>query len=123
MVFLNQDRDTYLAYECKRLNVRREDGRRSLSTEYVKEGLLRFVESQYSENLPIGCMLGYVLDGDLDHAASSVKAKIVELRCEVRLVVEPQADAAIGPAVRFYSRHRRDSPSTDIEIRHALLPM
>ena len=123
MVFLNQDRDTYLAYECKRLNVRRRDGRRSLSTEYVKDGLLRFVESQYSDNLPIGCMLGYVLDGDLDHATSSVKAKIVDLRDEVRLVVEPQPDAAIGLAVRFYSRHHRDPFGKDIEIRHTLLPM
>ena len=31
-VFLNQDRDRYLAYECKRLNEIRGDGRRSLAS-------------------------------------------------------------------------------------------
>ena len=61
-VFLTQDHDTYLAYECKRLNVRRSDGRRTLATEYVKCGVARFARGQYSRELPVGGMLGYVLD-------------------------------------------------------------
>ena len=44
-VFMNQDRDIYLAYECKRLNDVRRDGRRSLASGYVKDGLSRFVET------------------------------------------------------------------------------
>lgn len=72
-VFLNQDRDRYLAYECKRLNESRDDGRRSLAGEYVREGLSRFVAEQYSENLPVGCMLGYVLDGDVPYAEGPLR--------------------------------------------------
>ena len=78
-VFLNQDRDIYLAYECKRLNDVRKDGRRSLASRYVKDGLCRFVVEQYAEGLPVACMLGYVLDGDMDYAESSVRGRIVEL--------------------------------------------
>ena len=122
-VFLDQDRDTYLAYECKRLNERREDGRRSLAGEYVKDGLSRFVTGQYSENLPVGCMLGYVLDGDVAYASSSVRKKIVELSQDVALVEGPRNDIAIAGATRFYSRHRRKSNGEEIEVRHALLPM
>ena len=122
-VFLDQDRDVYLAYECKRLNVLRRDGRRSLATEYVAEGLARFVRGQYSENLPVGCMLGYVADGDVEYAAGKVGERIVALRCDIALIAGPQSKVAIGVATRFYSRHRRESDGTEIEIRHALLPM
>ena len=121
-VFLNQDRDRYLAYECKRLNDVREDGRRSLAGEYVMDGLSRFVVEQYSESLPVGCMLGYVLDGDMAYAASSVRAKIIACRRKIALIGEPRNEAAVGVATRFSSRHRRRQGGSDIEIRHALLP-
>ena len=123
-VFLDQDRDRYLAYECKRLNDRRADGRRrSLAGEYVKHGLSCFTTGQYSERLPVGCMLGYVLDGDVRYAASSVQGKIVELAQDVALVGKPRDDVAIGAATRFHSRHRRGAVGDEVEIRHALLPM
>ena len=94
----------------------------SLATEYVLDGLARFITGQYAENLPVGCMLGYVLDGDVAHAASSVRARIVECDQDVALVMGPRDDVAIGEATRFYSRHRRTSNGGEIEIRHALLP-
>ena len=121
-VFLNQDRDRYLAYECKRLSDVRQDGRRSLAGEYVLDGLSRFVAEQYSENLPVGCMLGYVLDSDVPYAASSVRAKITACRQETALIGQPRDEAAIGAATRFSSRHRRRQGG-EIEIRHALLPV
>ncbi len=122
-VILDQDRDTYLAYECKRLNELRDDGRRSLAGRYVTDGLSRFVEGQYSESLPVGCMLGYVLDGDVRYAAASVRARIVERGQAVALDMTPRDDTAIGVATRFHSRHRRGSNGVVIEVRHALLPM
>ena len=121
-VLLDPLAEGYLAYECKRLNVVRNDGRRSLATEYVLDGLARFITGQYAEDLPVGCMLGYVLDGDVAHAASSVRARIVECDQDVALVMGPRDDVAIGEATRFCSRHRRTSNGGEIEIRHALLP-
>lgn len=122
-IILDQDRDTYLAYECKRLNELRDDGRRSLAGRYVTDGLSRFVEGQYSDNLPVGCMLGYVLDGDAQYAAARVRATIVERGQDLALEVAPRDDIAIGVATRFYSRHLRGSKGAVIEVRHALLPM
>ena len=122
-VLLSQDRNIYLAYECKRLNDMRKDGRRrSLAGDYVKEGLSRFVVEQYAEGLPLACMLGYVLDGDLEYAESNVRAKIAELREEVGLVAEPRDAAPVGESRRFSSRHCRQSGG-EIEVRHALLPV
>lgn len=122
-VFLTQDHNTYLAYECKRLNVRRADGRRTLATEYVKCGVSRFVRSQYSRGLPVGCMLGYVLDGDMAHAVSSVRQKIIELRSDIGLVDELGENLWIGEMARFYSRHWRDRECAEIEVGHTLLRM
>ena len=41
------------------------------------DGLSRFTTGQYSENLPVGFMLGDVLDGDVKYVASSVQEKII----------------------------------------------
>ena len=122
-VLLDSQAEGYLAYECKRLNELRDDGRRSLAGEYVREGLSRFVDEQYSENLPVGCMLGYVLDGDVPYAASSVREKIIACQRETALIEQPTDEAAIGLATRFSSRHRRRRSGEEIEIRHALLPV
>ena len=89
----------------------------------MREGLSRFVAEQYAENLPVGCMLGYVLDGDVPHAASSIRSKIIACARETALIGEPRDETAVGVATRFSSRHRRRRSDSEIEIRHALLPV
>ena len=121
-VLLDQERDRYLAYECKRLNVPRKGGKRSLATEYVKEGLLRFVTEKYAADLPVGCMLGYVLDGNAATAQSKVFAALAAQQSLIGLVGMPKNQPPIGPMPRFSSRHSRPSAGLDIEVRHTLLP-
>ena len=121
-VLLDQERDRYLAYECKRLNVARKGGKRSLAPEYVKEGLRRFVTEKYAADLPVGCMLGYVLDGNAAAAQSKVVAAIAAQQSDIRLVGMPKNHPPIGSMPRFSSRHTRPSASLDIEVRHTLLP-
>ena len=53
-VLLDWEREKYLPYECKRLNVVHGGSRSSLATPYVGEGLIRFVREQYAEGLPSG---------------------------------------------------------------------
>ena len=121
-VLLDQERDRYLAYECKRLNVARNGGTRSLATEYVRKGLRRFVIEKYAAGLPIGCMLGYVLDGDAPGARTKVLAAIAAERANVGLLGQPERQTSIGPSPRFSSRHERGPGALEIEVRHALLP-
>ena len=119
---LDGERERYLAYECKRLNVVRNGKRESLASRYVKEGLMRFVTEQYAESLPVGCMLGYVMDGDVSGAQSGIFAAIRGRAATTGLTSGPGADRPIGSAMRFFSRHRRRGIRHEIEIRHALLP-
>ena len=121
-VLLDQDRDCYLAYECKRLNVQRNDGTRSLATEYVTQGVYRFLTEQYAAGLPIGCMLGYVLDGDGPAAGTKVLAAIAAQQTKIGLMGDPERQSSIGPSRRFSTRHERAGDAPGIEVRHALLP-
>ena len=119
---LDQDRKTYLAYECKRLNVFNSGSRSSLATPYVKEGVKRFVTEQYAENLPVGCMLGYVLDGDVSFALSRVKEAIEANKLEIKLKASPVSENPLTIIERFSTRHEREVSGQEIGVRHALIP-
>jgi hypothetical protein len=119
-VLFDWDRERYLAYECKRLNVINGGSRSSLATVYVTQGMMRFLTEQYAEGLPIGCMLGYVLDGDIAFAIARVQDAI-GIHSPLQLLDGPNSISAVGTASRFQTRHRRFS-NIEIEIRHALLP-
>tara|TARA_A100000171_G_scaffold52274_2_gene69855 strand:+ start:326 stop:967 length:642 start_codon:yes stop_codon:yes gene_type:complete len=123
VVCWDTERERYLAYEAKRLNVpNAKGGVSSLATIYVTEGLVRFVKEQYSEGLPIGCMLGYVLDGNVTTVQSKVQTAISKNSTLVGLAEGPSPIASIGTASRFSSVHVRDGSGTSIDIRHALVP-
>ena len=98
---------------CKRLNVKGA----SLAREYVREGMMRFVTGKYSPELPIGGMIGYVMDGNVEAASRSVIEQIVsgsnELRCTEDSVI------FLARPDHFSTVHARN-PIT-IELRHQLL--
>ena len=122
-LLLDQERERYLAYECKRLNVARDGTTRSLATPYVLEGMLRFITEQYAADLPVGCMLGYVLDGNVNAAKAKVRTAINSCSADIVLVGKPTDRQSVGAIQRLSSLHRRPPNGSDIEIRHALLPL
>ena len=121
-LLVDREHERYLAYECKRLNVVRQSRKHSLATLYVTEGVARFVTEQYAENLSVGCMLGYVMDGDVEAAATRIYAAIDSQGTRIGLTARPETDRSIGAAKRFFSRHLRAASGQEIEVRHALLP-
>ena len=121
-LLLDWERERYLAYECKRLNVVRQGRRHSLAALYVTEGIARFVTEQYAENLPIGCMLGYVMDGDVEAAQTKVRAAIDRHKSDIGLTAGPEQALPIGDVNRFTSHHLRAVSGQEIEVRHAFLP-
>lgn len=122
VVLLDQGCTRYLAYECKRLNVHYGTSRHSLATPYVKEGVKRFVTEQYAEGLSVGCMLGYVLDGDIDFAKERVHAAINSDTCAIGLTNGPISIPPIANVERFTTNHTRPASGSVIHLRHSLLP-
>ena len=120
-VMIDQDDSTYVAYECKKLNVRRTDGRRrSEAGAYIEDGMMRFVTEDYARDLPVGCMLGYVMDGDLSWAWAQVTAAMTSQTSTLGLQLPPSCAPSVGVIQRFVTQHKRNSRS--LEMRHALLP-
>ena len=119
-MIMDNDRSRYLAYECKRLNVRRDGARRSQAGSYVAEGMMRFVTGQYAEGLPVACMIGYVMDGDLSFAYARIKATIGENGSALRLQNSPTEEPSLDAMTRFVTTHGRNGDG--IELRHTLLP-
>ena len=117
---IGDDEDVYLACECKRLNVPYKTGVRALVSEYVDEGLMRFVTRQYSNGLPLAMMLGYVMNAKSDVARRGVK-RILTLRSAiVGLQSERAAPVVDGRPIRFYTTHACGRGHV-IEIAHTLL--
>jgi len=121
-VLLDRERERYLAYECKRLNVIYNGGRQSLATRYVNEGMLRFITEQYAEGLQVGCMLGYVLDGDTEFAISCVHTAIAVNKVNLGLTGSPNAVEPIEFVERFLTLHIRPINKLEMQVRHAFLP-
>ena len=119
-MIMDNNRSRYLAYECKRLNVRREGARRSQAGSYVDDGMMRFVTGKYADGLPVACMIGYVMDGDMSFAYARIKATIGENRSALRLQRGPADETSLNAITRFVTTHQRNGD--DIELRHALLP-
>lgn len=115
----DRERERYLAYECKRLNVVGAGARSSLATVYVTQGMMRFITEQYAEGLPFGSMLGYVMDGDVTFASSKLDAA-TKAHPPLALQHGPTPIASIGSASRFETGHIRVGGAA-IELRHALL--
>lgn len=121
-LFWDTDREQYLAYEAKRLNVSTQKGTASLATPYIKQGVLRFVTEQYSKDLPVGCMLGYVLDGNITSIYPKVTKAIKENAKLIGLLLPSKPLPMISTAKRFESTHEREQSGGYINIRHALVP-
>jgi hypothetical protein len=82
---------------------------------------MRFVTEQYAEGLPVGCMLGYVMDGDLPFGLQQVQAAIAANATPLRARGDVTNGGAIPSIERFSTGHDRAGP-TWIEVRHVLLP-
>lgn len=114
-------RETYVAYECKRLNVQEATRMRYLAPEYVDDGVVCFVSEKYSEGLPFGCMLGYVIDGDVAGADNRVRKSLRSKESATGMFKGPVSLSTERTCIQFETHHHRSSSGTCIEIRHILV--
>ena len=75
---------------------------------------------KYATGLPVGCMLGYVMNGKLGSARSKIEAALESHEKLVGLAAGAADAEPVGGIRRFTSRHHR-ADGGEIELRHALL--
>jgi hypothetical protein len=90
--------EVHFAFECKRLRIPYPPPSKFLTnnSEYVgDQGMLCFITGKYSGRVKHGGMIGYVMDGDVQKAISSladlIKQKAVSLQIENNTGLEPSS--------------------------------
>lgn len=124
VLFLDNSKQKYIAYECKRLNRIGSDGSRrgSLAGEYFDKGVMRYVTAQYAEKLPYGCMLGYVMDGDVEFALKQLNLALDNRKRNLNCNMA-EIESFCDYFTEFETVHIRESSQTKILVRHRLLPI
>jgi hypothetical protein len=121
-IVLGEDPECYVAFECKRLNVLSKNKMASLATPYVEEGMMRYVRAQYARELPLGAMIGYVLDGNVASAARRICRAISRKATKLHVNSTPPSAVAVGFFLRLNTIHNRPGDIAAFELRHTLLP-
>lgn len=68
----------YYIIECKRLNSQNLNGTYGLNAEYIKNGILRFVISQYSIYYRVNGMIGFVVENmDIDQNIENINTLLI----------------------------------------------
>lgn len=122
----------YFAFESKRLHVTYPGG--AFSTEYPtyvgEDGMMAFVNGQYSQGLPASGMLRYVMDGKADGAWSGLGRRIGAQRNSLKLLAgsalsESTLSSAIAKGIvgAYLGETDHDLGSHPLRIFHLLLPV
>lgn len=112
----------YFAFECKRLNVIKGGRRESLSNDYVKAGMMRFITSKYAATLFQGGMIGYVMDGDVPFAVKAVDSSIGS-NCNDLRMTEPcgLGDSTLSPTDDKIKETLHHLGDRDFTLHHIFL--
>ncbi len=115
------DESIYFALECKRVNVAQADGStRGYHSEYVSEGLMRFVSGQYANEVRHGGMLAFVLDGNVSKAMKGVVRNIKTKTVLLGLTsagVEASQYLPTNESVR-QTTHQRTATAGEVVVQH-----
>jgi hypothetical protein len=86
--------EVYFAFECKRLYALVNGASRALTSEYISEGMSRFITGQYAVKMHHGGMIGYVLNKDTSQAKKQIEKNLVEQSVLLRM----QNPACLNPS-------------------------
>ena len=107
------EHDPHAVIECKRVAGSRAD----LCRSYVVEGIDRFGSGKYSGNHSTGFMIGYLVAGNANSAASGINRY---LKGRSRMVESLDRSNLVAASWAWRSAHLR-SGGSQIELHHAFL--
>lgn len=109
--------DIYYAIECKRLTTYSDK-----INAYIKEGILRFINLDYSKGLPLAGMIGYIEDGDPEEIVRKINNKLRLKFAQIETLKELDKHN-INDKFKFsyHSRHLKDDVIGEIDIYHLML--
>jgi hypothetical protein len=116
--------EVYFAFECKRLNVVYKRGRNTLAPAYVRQGMMRFIKSQYASRLYKGGMIGYVMDGDQTSAIIAVDRNVKRHRAALRMKLPGDlGTSSVLPSHPSAKETVHNLGARKFHIHHLFLPL
>ncbi|WP_291862212.1 hypothetical protein [Marinilabilia sp.] len=110
------DEDEYYSIECKRL-----DGESTKNNLYIKEGINRYVNSKYSQQMPFSAMVGFIESGITANIKDNINSSLIENKYFQTYSSLLEYVFVADFKETFVSKHeRKNSQFTDIEIFHFL---
>ena len=116
--------EEYFSFECKRLYAKKGKRTYSLVSDYLDEGMTRYVKSQYAPDRAQGGMIAYVHTGGVDRAIATFRKALK--RCFRKLEMCPPGEAScsrIRPAntMILETSHQRPASGSTFLIHHLFL--
>lgn len=86
ILFLCGGLETYFLIEAKRLFVTYPaGGKKHLVTDYINDGMMRYLTGQYASKMTEGAMLGYVCDSTIPVAKKALSSEVAKESVKLRL--------------------------------------
>jgi hypothetical protein len=112
--------EDYFGIECKRISSTGND--RNLATEYIKNGIMRFIKGIYSPGHDFAAMIGFVIDGKLTDCINLVRARLTKYSQEACMEEGWDVEPNFGVQNDLYRTvHRQQCQSTLLRILHLFL--
>lgn len=108
--------DFYFAWECKLLGIKNKDhvGR------YISNGIMRFINSEYSSQRNRAGMIGYVEDGEIDVLATKINASMIRKKLSPDNHLLKADSIEVFPDI-YLSHHKRVNGTEDIKLHHLFM--
>lgn len=118
-MFYGYNYKDYFGIECKRVSSNTQGKDKNLATEYVTNGIMRFVKGIYSPNHDFAAMLGFVIDGNTDNCINRIQTRINDRTQEINLEENWTKEDSFGNHEYLYrTRHRQVNHNNSITILH-----
>lgn len=114
--------DAYYIIECKRLDNKNLTGTSGLNAEYIKEGIMRFVNVQYSSYYEINGMIGFIIEKmkinkNISNLNNLMKTKITQANVKKQMTRLKEIKKF---RYSYFSKHRTKAGNT-IRLCHLML--
>ena len=114
--------EDYFGIECKRISSSTSGKDKGLATEYVNQGVMRFVTGIYSPGHDFAAMIGFVIDGKLNECAERVQQRLTKYCQKICLEDDWAVEHDFGTQQNLYrTTHRQHNQNFLFRLLHLFL--
>ncbi len=116
------DTAAYFIIECKRLNNQNVRGDTGLNAKYIEDGIMRFVNEQYSTNKYLNGMIGFVVESiDISRNINNINGLLENRFSNSNTSTKLTATEFIQDfPYQYYSEHRTNNSKNTIKLYHLM---